>query len=273
MSKWYFLNNGFGLEAKPVIRMKGVLPILAIVLLSSTLIIDKAQTQAPVVRSSSASALVEERLARIERVVGSKALVELVEQIDLLRTEVSTLKGQLEEQSHHINRLKEQQKKLYKDLHRRIKTLESPAELTDSNTSSGNENSTLSSDDRVFVEQRAYQVGLDQLKAGSYKQAIVGFTDFLKNYPNGRYADNAQYWLAETYYVSREFAESLEAFRTVIERYPDSSKVPGARLKIGFIHHELDNLSEAREILSTLIKEYPNTSIGELARERLKQIN
>ena len=262
------MDDGFGFGAKPVFRLMWVLPVLTVAALNGALIIDKAQAQAPV-RSSSA---LEERLARIERVIGSKALVELVEQVGLLRAEVRALKGQLEEQSHHTNRLKEQQKRLYKDLHRRVKALESPAKLANSNTSSVNENSTQISDTLVFAEQRAYQVGLDELKAGNYKQSIAGFTDFLENYPNGRYAGNAQYWLAEAYYVSREFTESLKAFRTVIERYPDSSKVPGARLKIGFIHHELDNLSQARKVLSILIREYPNTSIEALARDRLKQI-
>jgi len=54
-------------------------------------------------------------------------------------------------------------------------------------------------------EQKAYRQAFDLLKAGKFDVAANALQGFLKDYPNGRFADNAQYWLGEAYYVSRKF--------------------------------------------------------------------
>ncbi|MCH9671438.1 MAG: tol-pal system protein YbgF [Gammaproteobacteria bacterium] len=221
---------------------------------------------------------IEARLARVERIVGSQALLELVDQVTALRTEVRKLRGQLEEQSHRFSRLERQQRELYSDLDRRIVALDSAGTPVDTPSQVAQESPTPSNTTQTEVaagaleEQREYQAAFDQLKAGKYPSAAREFGAFLKKYPDGQYADNAQYWLAEAHYVSRNFEGSLKEFKTLVSRYPSSAKVPGARLKIGFIHHELGQTSNARKVLSALIEQYPKSTVGRLARDRLDQI-
>ncbi len=60
------------------------------------------------------------------------------------------------------------------------------------------------------------------------------FQQFLQSYPQSSLADNAQYWLGESYYVTRDFQNAAAAFQTVLDRWPDSRKAPDALLKLGY---------------------------------------
>ena len=94
-----------------------------------------------------------------------------------------------------------------------------------------------------------YQAAFDLLKDGKYPEAISGFKQFLTTFPNSALADNAQYWLGEAHYVTKQYPDALRDFRTVLEKYPDSRKIPDALLKIGYCNYELKNWPEARSAL------------------------
>jgi len=95
---------------------------------------------------------------------------------------------------------------------------------------------------------------------------------FKASYPNSKYADNAQYWLGEANYVSREYKKALQEFQQLISQYPESSKNPGAHLKIGYVYFELKNWSAAREALQKVITMYPDTTVAKKANERLQRM-
>ena len=118
-------------------------------------------------------------------------------------------------------------------------------------------------------EKAAYTAAFEFMKTGQYAEAIESYGGFLQTYPNGRYADNAQYWMGEASYVSRDFPEALAQFQKVVGDYPSSPKVPDARLKIGFALYEMQRWDDARAILDKVVKDYPNTSVARLARQRI----
>ena len=121
-------------------------------------------------------------------------------------------------------------------------------------------------------EQSDYQKAFTLLKEGRYEKAAAAFQAFMKAYPGGKYLDNAQYWLGEAFYVTREFPRSMEEFQKLVSDYPSSPKIPGAELKIGFIHHELGEPEQARKVLTGLIERYPSSTAARLARDRLKRL-
>ncbi len=144
----------------------------------------------------------------------------------------------------------------------------SGAERADAGGSGGSE-----SDDGADeqAQREAYNAAFELLKDGRYEAAAEEFRGFLGQYPDGPYSDNAQYWLGESYYVTRDFEEALQAFRQTAERYPDSAKVPDARLKIGYTLHELERYDEARSVLQEVISEQSGT-VARLAEERLLRL-
>jgi tol-pal system protein YbgF len=138
-------------------------------------------------------------------------------------------------------------------------------------TSPGQAPTTVAAVDSA-EEQRTYQTAFDLLKSGRYDQATLAFQDFLAKYPSGQYADNANYWLAEAYYVTRKFEPALKQFESLVADYPQSQKLTHALLKIGYIHDELGQREQAEQVLDDLIKRFPDSTAAGLARKRLQRI-
>lgn len=122
-------------------------------------------------------------------------------------------------------------------------------------------------------ERKDYDSALEILKEGRYSEASTAFRQFLSKYPGSGYSDNAQYWLGEVFYVTREFQSALGEFEKVVTQYPDSSKVADARLKMGYIHYELKDWGKAREMLNQVVQGYPGTTSARLAQERLDRMS
>ena len=125
--------------------------------------------------------------------------------------------------------------------------------------------------DPVLIEA-AYRHAFDLLKQSLYDPAIKAFREFLVRYPGAEQADNAQFWLAEVYYVNSRFGQALVEYSTLVRRYPESSKLEQAKLKAAFCQHEMGQVDAARRQLDEIIQQYPGTTAASLARDRLAEI-
>ncbi|MDD9983780.1 MAG: tol-pal system protein YbgF [Gammaproteobacteria bacterium] len=255
-----------------------------------------ALAQAPVVDARE----LDERLKRIERLFGSDSLFKLFDEVESLGAEVRELRGQLETLSHTVHQLKERQRELYLDVDQRLRRIETatptqaaspaqqpgvspavPAAPTETaapsqpvpapaTPSTADTSSTGGVD--PFAEQQAYQSAFDLLKSGRYEDAAVAFQQFIVEFPAGTYADNAQYWLGETFYITRQFDRAVQEFDRLVSMHPNSQKLTHALLKIGYAHDELGNQAEAEQVLGALIEGHPQSAAAGLARKRLLTI-
>ena len=101
----------------------------------------------------------------------------------------------------------------------------------------------------------------------------MAFQQFLVSFPDSQLAGNAQYWLAESYYVTDQFEQALPQFQQVISGYPRSRKVPDALLKIGYANYELERWDAARDSLTKVATgEHRETTAARLAEQRLKRM-
>jgi tol-pal system protein YbgF len=121
-------------------------------------------------------------------------------------------------------------------------------------------------------EKAAYDQAFQSLKDLRYADAAESFQSFIARYPQSEYADNAQYWLGESYYVTRNYDISLDAFNDLLKNYPDSSKKPDALLKIGYAHYELKQWDQARAALEQVKQQFPDTTLARLADNRLRSM-
>lgn len=228
----------------------------------------------------------EERTARLERLLNSRTLLEIVESLEHLQREIQQQRGELEMLVHNISQLKQRQRELYLDVDRRLQRQESLATAAPSGTVAVAPTKNLEQNpDKAITatgepvaaisaspvaEQHAYQQAFDELKAGRYQQAITAFDAFLLSYPSGDYADNARYWLGESHYVTRNFQAAVTAFTKLAELHPASPKYVGAILKIGFSHYELGQNAKASRVLKDLVARYPASTHARQANKRLQ---
>jgi TolA-binding protein len=84
----------------------------------------------------------------------------------------------------------------------------------------------------------------------------------LQNYPDGKYAANAHYWLGELYLVlnPQDLEASRQSFMLLLSQYPDNPKVPAALFKLGKVQYLKGNPERGREYLDRLIKEFGSSS-------------
>ncbi len=225
----------------------------------------------------------EQRLERLERILQNQSLSDIVLQLQRMQREVQQLRGELEVQRHELNALEGRQRELYLDLDRRLGQPASTApEAPPTTPPAGPADAppvaapdvppqTAAPGDPAR-EEAAYQRAFKLLQQGDYPAALTAFRAFVADYPGGSLTDNAQYWLGETSYVTRDFDTAMKEFALVLERFPNSAKVPGSLLKMGYIHYEKRQWREAKDILGQIVREYPSTTEAKLAQSRLDRI-
>ena len=71
--------------------------------------------------------------------------------------------------------------------------------------------------------------------AGNFDLAIEGFNGYVRSFPRSEFADNAQYYVGESYLQRGKLAEALEAFNRVISTYPKSDVLGQAYFKRGSV--------------------------------------
>ncbi|MDE2150249.1 MAG: tol-pal system protein YbgF [Gammaproteobacteria bacterium] len=124
-------------------------------------------------------------------------------------------------------------------------------------------------DSAAGAEESLYLSNFNQLKAGNLDAAIKGFRDQLARYPQGNEADNAWYWLGESYYVQRAFQKALDSFNALVTNFPVSPKVPDALLETGRVYKDSKRPQQARTVWQQLIQRYPNSDAATSARQLL----
>jgi tol-pal system protein YbgF len=219
----------------------------------------------------------DRRLGQIERVAGGQNLLEMSQRIYALQAEVRKLRGQVEVLENGNEAVRKQQRDLYADLSKRMDALEGGRGTggLGALTGAGAGAATVGGGSAARASESAevrYGKAFDALKAGNYPLAIAGMRDFLAAYPDHDLSDNAQYWLGEAYYVTRDYENAIAAFAIVGQRWPQSSKAPDAMLKLGYAQYELKRLAAAKETLSLVESRFPGTEAARLALERLRRI-
>ncbi len=117
-----------------------------------------------------------------------------------------------------------------------------------------------------------YQKYLEAARAGNHEYAAQGLRSFLDQHPGDDLADNAQYWLAETYYARKRYSLALVEFEKVVDRYPRGNKLPDALLKIGYCQAQLGKRADAARVLRRLVRAYPASGPAVLARGKLEEL-
>ncbi|MCG8551013.1 MAG: tol-pal system protein YbgF [Desulfobacterales bacterium] len=108
---------------------------------------------------------------------------------------------------------------------------------------------------------------------GDLESARVQFENFIHKYPDSKNADNARFWIADSYYAEKWYEKAILEYQKVLDNYPNSNKNAAARLKQGYAFAALGEKASARMMLEELITRYPNSQEAKYAKEKLKNLN
>jgi tol-pal system protein YbgF len=209
----------------------------------------------------------DQRLTKIEQLSGDKnALLEFASQMEMLRNDVASMRGQFEVIANQLETLSKRQTELYQDIDTRLLKLEKVSAAQ----SSLPEKPAAGAEPEVSAaETRAYQAALDQFKLGNYSLAVAAMQGFLVTYPSSALAPNAQYWIGMAHSGQRDYKNAIAAQRKLLSTWPDSQKAPDAMLSIASAQETMGDRKSAQKTLEDLVGKYPTSSAATSAKQRL----
>jgi tol-pal system protein YbgF len=121
-------------------------------------------------------------------------------------------------------------------------------------------------------ELSLYDSSLATYREGKYQEAMEGFQDFLKRYPKSDLADNAYFWIGESYMALGRYEQAILSYQEVIKKFPTGNKVPSALLRQAIAFVEIKDEMSAKLLLQKIIKNYPSSSEAKIAQTKLKSL-
>lgn len=266
---------------------------------ASLLLISSTQAaQAPVYNLSDGNLV--EKLESLERVVNSRTRNQqrVQEQINRMESEISEIRGRIEEQNFQIEKILQRQRELLLAFDIQSQQLQDVSELsvanstnsslatktpsqshspntTNSTSGNGTVNQPLVSLDANAVNQSDndavdYKAAVDLiLKQRDTAAAIPALEKFVDDYPQSRFKPNAHYWLGQIFYNGQNWQAAKKHFETLYTQYPTSNKVADATLKLGIIAKNLSDNKKAREYFEKVIANHADTTSAKLALEQI----
>lgn len=226
---------------------------------------------------TAAQANLEDRVDQLEDLLEGRGLSEMLRDLERLKRENQQLRGEIEELQRAVRLLEERQQDHYIDFDERIQEIETAGTLPAPEREPDRipvpdlaDDDELDEDDIDEGEQ--YRSAFRKLSDGLFEESRDDFKELLEAFPDGRYAANARYWIAETYYAERSFEQASEHFEKVLEAHEDSDKVPDALLKLGFVAFEEGDLERAEERLNRVRDDFPDSTAASLAQQRLSEL-
>jgi tol-pal system protein YbgF len=217
-------------------------------------------------------------------------------EITSLKNEVRDLVGTVEEQGYQLQQIITRQRELYRDIDNRLNEAESvndsgqtsapqstqsqntAARVTsvtpDSNTSTVITNATTPVVDAADDDQirKIYDAIFPLVKSKLYDDAIVGYKQFIADYPNSNYVANSRYWLAQIYVVQGKTDDAESEYLIVAQDHSTSSKAVEAWLKLGKLYERLGQSEKAVKAYNQVVTQYSDSNAAQMAVDRLQAL-
>lgn len=181
------------------------------------------------------SAPLEQQVARLNQQMQNLAQMNLPAKIDALQQQVQQLRGALDTAQHTIETLQNGQPQ------------KKSGDLTNT---AGN------------PELQEYQSAFNVLRDKNYPDAVAKMQGYLTDYPNGKYAVNAHYWLGEVYYLEAKLPEAAKEFKTITDNYSNSEKEPDSLLKLAMIYDTQGKHQLAHQLFQKIKNKYPDSKVA-----------
>ena len=212
----------------------------------------------------------EARIVNLEAVIKSGSLNDMLNQIELLKQDVSKLRGDMETLRHLNATVEQRQKDLYQDLDGRLRRIEEKS--AGSNAPPSNKVAEIPATPEVKApsDQEVYDQASALLDGLKNKEAFQAFTDFIKQFPNSALLPDAKYALANAQFNLKNYKATIGTYQKLLDQHPDFAKNPEALLGLANAQIQLALIPEAKKSLKDLIKKYPKSDVIQNAQKRLK---
>ena len=124
---------------------------------------------------------------------------------------------------------------------------------------------------RDLSDRALYANAIELFDGANYDKARQGFSELIARYPSSDRADNARFWIGESYYRQEEFAASILEYQKVVEQHPRGDKEPAALYKQGLAFIQIGEKDGGLATLQELVMKYPKSTEAAQAKKELKK--
>lgn len=117
-----------------------------------------------------------------------------------------------------------------------------------------------------------YRTALELYGRGKAAESRAAFQMVFDADPAGELADNALYWIGETYFAAGAYNDAMIYYKRIATEFGDQNKAPDAMLKTGMALARLGDLKLARRAFEELIARFPYSTPATNAKIELKRI-
>ncbi len=108
--------------------------------------------------------------------------------------------------------------------------------------------------------KQQYDYAFSLLRQQEYGEAERALTAFIGAHPDDSLTGNAYYWLAETYYVRREYQKAAGYFASGYRNFPEGTKATDNLLKLAMSLANIDQKDKACFTFKELAERVPDAS-------------
>jgi len=117
-----------------------------------------------------------------------------------------------------------------------------------------------------------YRRALTLYSQGKHAEARAMFQKVFDGDPTGSLADNALFWIGETYFAAGDYKTAMRFYERVTTDYANENKAPDAMFKLGVSFEKLGDLGMARKTFEECIRIYPYATAAASAKQELQRI-
>src|SRR5207245_2867425 len=93
-----------------------------------------------------------------------------------------------------------------------------------------------------------------------HADARTAFQQVFDADPSGQLADNALFWIGETYFAAGDYKNAMRYYMRVTNEYADQNKAPDAMFKTGMAFEKTGDLGMARRTFEECIRSYRSST-------------
>ncbi|GEM_PF-660386 len=126
---------------------------------------------------------------------------------------------------------------------------------------------------KVKDAETAYREAIELYSIKKLHEARDAFVNFIKDFPENKYTDNAFFWIGKIYQELGNESRAEEVYKRLVQKceegkLPDCNKLPDTYYQLMKIYTERGNQEEADKYYTILLEKFPTSDAAVRAREQ-----
>lgn len=192
-------------------------------------------------------------------------------ELDLLRAQLAAVENQFKETKNKMNAFDDRSRRQEPSKEQPKQTEKKPEEVK-KEPAPAEEQPAKPAATTGGTSKAKYDAALKIYNAKKYKEAREKFEAFIKEFPKDQLAENAYFWISETYYSEKDFEGAIVAYESLLKKYPKGQKTTTALYKQALSFIEIGDKKSGKVILEQLIEKYPKSQEADKAKSKLQEL-